>query len=57
MDDTETMPNINATSVGGASQKSDVETDPATAAAFSLIAAAWTELAEEQEWLNSGWWS
>jgi hypothetical protein len=57
MDDTETMPiSLRCRLAAFAIAKSDTDSDPATAATRSLIAAAWIELAEEQEWLNADWW-
>jgi hypothetical protein len=37
-------------------KRTDADTDPETAAALALIASAWVELAEEQDWLNADWW-
>jgi hypothetical protein len=42
---------------GSCLARTDVDTDPATAEALSVIAAAWIDLVEEQEWLNADWWS
>ncbi|WP_299711455.1 hypothetical protein [Tardiphaga sp.] len=58
MDDTEILQGCVPCPVTAvAIAKTDVDTDPLTAAALSVIAAAWADLIDEQEWVNAYWWS
>jgi hypothetical protein len=42
-----------------ATQRSErrARTDPAATTALPMIDGAWTELIDEQKWLNADWWS